>query len=102
MMRHVVFCKIRKDLSDADIAAVFEAIKGLQGKIGGILAITTGRDMSPEGLQKGFTHGFTVDFTDSAARDVYLPHPEHQKVGAMLVAAVEGGKEGLAVIDWEV
>jgi hypothetical protein len=102
MMRHVVFCKIRKDLSDADITTVFEAIKGLEAKIGGILAITTGRDMSPEGLQKGFTHGFTVDFTDSAARDVYLPHPEHQKVGAMLVAAVEGGKEGLAVIDWEV
>ena len=59
MIRHVVFCKFRKDLSDADIAAVFEAIKGLQAKIAGILAITTGRDMSPEGLQKGFTHGFT-------------------------------------------
>ena len=102
MIRHVVFCKFRKDLSDADIAAVFEAIKGLQAKIGGILAITTGRDMSPEGLQKGFTHGFTVDFTDAAARDAYLPHPEHQKVGAMVVAAAEGGKEGLAVVDWEV
>ena len=52
MIRHVVFCKFRKDLSDADIVAVFDAIKGLQAKIGGILAITTGRDMSPEGLQK--------------------------------------------------
>jgi hypothetical protein len=102
MIRHVVFCKFRKDLSDAEIAAVFEAIKGLQAKIGGILAITTGRDMSPEGLQKGFTHGFTVDFTDAAARDAYLPHPEHQKVGAMVVAAAESGKEGLAVVDWEV
>ena len=79
---------------------MFEAIKGLQAKIAGILAITTGRNMSPEGLQKGFTHGFTVDFTDATARDAYLP-PEHQKVGAMVVAAAEGGKEGLAVVDWE-
>jgi hypothetical protein len=99
MIRHTVLCHFR---ADADADAVFAAIKGLQAKIPGILAITCGRDNSPEGLQKGFTHGFTVDFIDAAARDAYLPHPEHQIVGKMVIAAMEGGFEGLAVVDWEV
>lgn len=102
MIRHVVLCKFRRDLREAQIAEIFAALKALQKSVGGILAISAGRDCSPEGLQKGFTHAFTVDFVDAAARDAYLPHPEHQKVGAMIVAALEGGIEGLAVVDWEV
>ena len=99
MIRHAVFCRFK---AGTDTDAIFAALKGLQQKIPGILAITCGSDNSPEGFQKGFTHGFTVDFTDAAARDAYLPHPEHQKVGAMVVAALEGGTEGVAVVDWEV
>ena len=97
MIRHVVLCRFRKD---ADVAAIFAAIEGLKQKIPGILAVTCGSDCSPEGLQKGFTHGFTVDFTDAAARDAYLPHPDHQVVAKMVVDALDGGLEGLVVIDW--
>jgi hypothetical protein len=97
MIRHVVLCRFRKD---ADVAAIFAAIEGLKQKIPGILAVTCGTDCSPEGLQKGFTHGFTVDFTDAAARDAYLPHPDHQLVAKMVVDALDGGLEGLVVIDW--
>lgn len=99
MIRHAVFCRFSPN---ADIAAIATALKGLQSKVPGILAISFGANNSPEGLAKGFTHGFTVDFTDAAARDAYLPHPDHQNVGQMIVASVEGGLEGLAVIDWEV
>ena len=99
MIRHVVLCRFRKD---ADVDAVFAAIAGLKDKIPGILSVTCGKDNSPEGLQKGFTHGFTVDFTDAAARDAYLPHPDHQVVGKMVVAALDGGLAGLTVVDWEV
>lgn len=99
MIRHTVLCRFRKD---ADIAGVEAAIKGLQAKIPGILAVTFGANNSPEGLAKGFTHGFSVDFTDAAARDAYLPHPDHQVAGKAVVAALDGGLEGLAVLDWEV
>ncbi|MFN4142335.1 Dabb family protein [Aestuariivirga sp.] len=98
MIRHVVLCRFRKD---QDVAAIFKALTQLQDRIPGILAISSGADNSPEGLQKGFSHGFTVDFIDAAARDAYLPHPEHQAVGKMIVEALEGGLEGLAVLDWE-
>ncbi len=97
MIRHVVLVRFKPD---ADVDAVFTALKALQDKIDGIIAISAGRDSSPEGLQRGNTHGFTVDFRDAAARDTYLPHPEHQKVGAMVVAAAEGGVAGVTVVDW--
>lgn len=99
MIRHCVFCRFG---ANADITAISAGLKRLKDSIPGILAITFGPNVSPEGLGKGFTHGFTVDFTDAAARDAYLPHPEHQKVGQMIVAALDGGLEGLAVVDWEV
>jgi Stress responsive A/B Barrel Domain len=99
MIRHVVLLKLR-DTSDA--SSIFAALKSLQSQMLGIIDIRSGSDCSPEGLQRGFTHGFTVDFVDERARDAYLPHPAHQKVGAMIVAACEGGVDGILVLDWEI
>jgi Stress responsive A/B Barrel Domain len=99
MIRHVVLLKLR---DEAQTPQIFTALKSLQSQISGIISISTGADCSPEGLQRGYNHGFTVDFTDAAARDAYLPHPAHQKVGAMIVAACEGGIEGVLVLDFEI
>jgi expansin (peptidoglycan-binding protein) len=99
MIRHMVLLKLRDAVQAPQ---VFTALKSLQSQIPGITAITAGADCSPEGLQRGFTHGFTVDFVDAAARDSYLSHPAHQKVGAMIVAACEGGVEGVLVLDFEI
>lgn len=98
MVRHTVLIHFK---SDADVPAIFSTLASLQQKIPGIISISAGRDCSPEGLQRGHSHGFTVDFVDAAARDAYLPHPEHQKVGAMIVAAAVGGVAGVTVLDWE-
>jgi hypothetical protein len=99
MIRHIVLLKLR---DTAEAPHIFTALKALQSRIPGIIAITTGPDCSPEGLQRGFTHGFTVDFENAAARDAYLPHRAHQKVGAMIVAACEGGIDGVLVLEWEI
>ena len=98
MIRHAVFVRFKPD---ADTTNILAALTALKLKIPGIIAISAGADCSPEGLQRGHTHGFTVDFVDAAARDAYLPHPEHQKVGAMIVAAAVGGIDGVTVVDWE-
>jgi hypothetical protein len=99
MIRHTVLLKLR---DSAEAPHIFIALKSLQSQIPGIIAITTGPDCSPEGLQRGFTHGFAVDFENAVARDTYLPHPAHQKVGAKIVAACEGGIDGVLVLDWEI
>ena len=101
MIRHTVLLRIHKDVTDEHVKDIFAGLSALKGQIAGILAVSWGADCSPEGLQKGFTHGFTVDFADATARDAYLPHPAHQKVGAMIVAACDGGVDGILVLDWE-
>jgi Stress responsive A/B Barrel Domain len=101
MIRHTVLLKVRNNVSESEISDVFAALKNLKSEIPGILSISTGSDNSPEGLQRGHTHGFTVDFDSAQSRDAYLPHPAHQKVGARIVAICEGGVSGITVVDWE-
>jgi hypothetical protein len=56
--------------------------------------------VSPESLQRGHTHAFTIDFADEAARDAYLVDAGHKALGARLVAAAEGGRDGITVVDF--
>ncbi|WP_273791975.1 Dabb family protein [Brucella anthropi] len=100
MIRHIVLIKFRPELAAVEIEEKLQAVVALKDRIGGILSITAGENNSPENLEKGFRHGFVVDFTDEAARDAYLPHPDHVKVGKSLVEAAEGGIEGILVFDY--
>ena len=101
MIRHVVLFKLRHGLGALAAAEIFNALKALKHEIPGIIAVSCGADVSPEGLQRGHTHAFSVDFINAAARDAYLPNPAHQKVGGMIVASSEGGVSGITVLDWE-
>ncbi len=102
MIRHIVLTKLRSDLSAAETEALLTALHGMKSTIPGIVAITAGANNSPEGLDRGHSHGFTVDFVDAAARDAYLPHPEHVRLAKSLLAATEGGVEGILVLDFEI
>lgn len=102
MIRHCVFYKFRTDISAAERAAIHAGLAALVGQIEGLLSAQFGPNVSPEGLGQGFNDGFTMDFIDEAARDRYLPHPAHQAAGARLVAALEGGRDGLIVFDMKV
>jgi hypothetical protein len=101
MIRHVVLVRFRRDGRPERIAMVLAAIHALKHTLPGILAVHSGANVSPEGLERGFTHAFTVDFEDEAARDRYLADADHAKAGAALVSEAEGGVEGLLVIDFE-
>ncbi|HEV2294731.1 MAG TPA: Dabb family protein [Tepidisphaeraceae bacterium] len=76
---HVVNLKFKADTSKEQIEAVEDAFSGLKGKIEGIRSLDWGTNVSPEGLDKGFTHCFVLTYTSEQARDVYLKHPEHQR-----------------------
>ena len=101
MIRHCVFIRFRAEVSVEERAAIFEAIAALKPRIPGFLAVYPGANASPEGLDKGFADGFIVDFADAQARDHYLADEEHAKAGARIVAAAEGGLDGLLVFDLE-
>ncbi|NUP95100.1 MAG: Dabb family protein [Planctomycetaceae bacterium] len=100
MITHVVLLKIRKDVSKDQVAKVFEALAGLQKKVPGILSFSGGAYTSPEGLNRGFTHGFVMTFKDAASRDVYLPHPDHEVVKAIVLEVLDGGINGVVAFDY--
>jgi hypothetical protein len=83
-VRHVVVFKFKPGASDAHIREVTDAFRGLRTKIPGITAFEDGVNNSPEKKNLGFTHVYLLTFEDVAARDAYLPHPEHKKFGELL------------------
>ena len=99
MIRHIVLFRARGDLHPGSLEAIFDGLAGLKAAIPGMLDFKAGPDASPEGMQRGLTHGFTIDFADEAARDAYLVDPDHQALGARLVTATENGRDGLCVLD---
>lgn len=102
MIRHCVFIKFRPDVPQAERDGIYAELAALKTSIGGIVAASFGPNVSPEGLGRGYADGFVMDFTDSAARDAYLVHPAHQAAAGRLVAALDGGVEGVLVFDLEI
>lgn len=76
--RHAVFFKFKDTATDNDIQGVIDEFLLLEGKIEGIKAIEWGLSESVEGLNDGFTHCFFLTFTDKAALESYVPHPDHK------------------------
>lgn len=99
MIRHIVLIRFQPDVSEAAIAAMFAELHDIQDKIPGVLAITAGRSESPEQIERGYMHGFVVDFADWQALQTYQDHPAHQALGVQLVAAAAGGIDGILVFD---
>jgi len=100
-IKHVVLLKFRNSTSERKLGEIFAALGGLRDRIPGLLDFSGGAYCSPEGLQRGFTHGFVMTFADAASRDAYLPHPEHEKVKQMIFPELDGGLDGVVAFDWE-
>ena len=97
-IKHIVFFKFKPDTSDEQVQQLFEELLDLSETVPGIEDYVAGPNNSMEGLNQGYTHGFVMTFSDSAARDAYLPHPEHERVKAQLLPHLES----LCVLDFEV
>ncbi len=78
MLHHIVLFRFNSKADEARIAALTEAFAALRRQVPGVLSLRHGPDVSPEGLQKGFTHAWLLTFADAVDRDAYLVHPAHQ------------------------
>ena len=96
-MKHVVLLKFKNDASQEQIDQAFDQILDLTETVDGVEDYVCGANCSAEGLDKGFTHGLVMSFHDSAARDAYLGHPDHEKIKAMIMPLVED----VMVVDFE-
>jgi quinol monooxygenase YgiN len=97
-VKHTVFLKFRDTTTPEQIEQVFNNLLDLSEAVEGIEDYVAGPNNSPQGLSQGYTHGFIMTFADAAARDAYLPHPEHKAFEEKALPLIES----VAVVDFEV
>ena len=88
-INHVVSFKFKSTASAEDIKKVEAAFAGLKKKISQIKSLEWGTNVSPENLNKGFTHCWVLTFNSAKDRDAYLVHPDHKEFGKNLGPVLE-------------
>lgn len=101
MIRHIVLTRSREDVDESTIAEIHAGLSNVAARLPGAHGFSGGASNSPEDLERGYTHGFTIDFDDHAALAAYAEDPEHRRLGARLVATAIEGTDGLLVVDLE-
>lgn len=102
MIRHIVLTKFKPDTSEGVIAEIYAGLSALTQALAGARNFTGGRSESPEQIERGYMHGFVIDFDSWADLKTYADHPEHQELGSQLVENAIGGVEGILVLDLNV
>ncbi len=77
-LRHVVLFQFKETSTPAQVQKVVDAFAALPSKIDTIVDFEYGVNNSPEDLNDGLTHCFTVTFDSEEGRAAYLPHPAHK------------------------
>ena len=78
-VKHIALIKFKPGTSGDQIDKVFADLMDLSETIPGIEDYVSGPNNSPEGENQGYTHGFVMTFENAAARDAYIPHPDHER-----------------------
>jgi hypothetical protein len=96
-IKHIALLKFKDGTSDEQIEKVFADLMDLSETVPGIEDYVSGANNSPEGKNQGYTHGFVMTFENAAARDAYIPHPEHQR----FMTAATPHIDSVVVFDFE-
>ncbi len=97
-IKHIALVKFKADTTAEQKQMFSDQILDLTETVAGIEDYVSGDNCSPEGMNQGFNHGFVMTFSDAAARDAYLSHPEHERVKALVMPLIES----VLVFDFEV
>lgn len=97
MIRHIVLIRFQPQVTEAKVAEMFGALPKLAAKLR--FTYVAGGSESPEKIERGYMHGFTIDFASWEALATYAEDPDHKAFGAQLVAHAE--RDGILVFDLE-
>jgi len=97
MVEHIVLFRWTEEASQEAIDSVVAELRGLKGKIAGVVDLSCGANFSDRA--KSYTHGLVVRFTDRAALEAYGPHPEHQRVVQNFINPI---RADVLALDYEV
>lgn len=76
-LRHVVLCAFHEDMPERQGAELVREFAHLKEVIPQVRHFEYGENVSPEGLDDGYTHCFTLIFDSACQRDSYLSDPAH-------------------------
>jgi len=103
MIRHLVALKFKPGTSLGTKETLYKDLSALTTKIEGILDFQSRDNVSVEDeLVRGYRDVFWFDFKDESVRDTYLIDEAHQAIGSRIVAEMDGGADGVFVIDMKV
>jgi hypothetical protein len=88
-IQHVVSFKFKATATADDVKKVETSFADLKNKIPQIKSLQWGTNISPEKLNKGFTHCWVLTFNSAKDRDTYLDHPDHKAFGKNLSPVLE-------------
>lgn len=102
MIRHIVLTKFKSETTEDEIAEIYAGLSSLTEKLPGAQNFTGGKSQSPEQIERGYMHGFVIDFDTWADLETYATHPEHKALGYQIVQNAINGIDGVLVLDLEV
>jgi hypothetical protein len=95
--RHIVLFAFKPSATSVQVQTVVDAFEALKSQIPSILEFEHGVNESPENLNDGFTHVFTMTFSSREAfENSYLHEPAHQA----FVKGLDGLLEKALVVDF--
>ncbi len=100
-IKHVVLLKFKPEVTQETIDGLVADFHKIKAQLPGMLDFSIGPNVSKEGVDKGFTHGFVMTFASAEDLQTYLPHPDHVAVKTKIIESLDGGIDGAMIIDWE-
>jgi hypothetical protein len=95
--RHIVLFAFKPSATSVQVQTVVDAFEALKSQIPSILEFEHGVNESPENLNDGFTHIFTMTFSSREMfENSYLHEPVHQA----FVKGLDGLLEKALVVDF--
>jgi hypothetical protein len=83
-LKHVVLFTFKASSSAQEVNNVAHSFAKLYGKVPQVKNMQWGINMSPEHLDQGFTHCFTLTFHSEKDLADYQSHPEHKAFQTVL------------------
>lgn len=88
---HIVILKFKQEVTESEVDSIFKMLQALldEKKISGLSSFSGGKYSSPEGLNKDYTHAFTMIFDDELSRNNYFPHHDHVTIKDLIIPKVD-------------
>ncbi len=100
-VQHIVLLKFKPEVTEQQIENIMQAIENLQQVLPQILSYKGGANNSGVEMDRGYTHGFIMEFDTVADVKSYFEHPIHLKlVEEMLAPATVDGLNTPIIFDF--